>query len=77
MPMRSNIWIHNLVGESPWTVKVRQLILEVSGYSYGVLITGPSRTGKELIARDPHPRSASRQAVHPGQLRGPARRVVL
>jgi len=59
--MRSNISIHNVIGESPWTVKVRQRILQVAGYHYGVLITGPSGTGKELIARSIHthgPRAA-------------------
>ncbi len=52
--MRTSLGIHHLIGESPWTVKVRKRILQVAGYNYSVLISGPSGTGKELVARAIH-----------------------
>ena len=40
-----------LIGESPQIVQLRQKILRVAGTNSRVLISGPSGTGKELIAR--------------------------
>jgi len=51
----------HVVGRSAWTQALRQRILRVAQFSSSVLITGPSGTGKELIARAIHhhsPRSA-------------------
>jgi DNA-binding NtrC family response regulator len=46
--------VDHLIGESPWTQQIRERILQVSGYRYSVLVTGPSGTGKELVARAIH-----------------------
>ena len=43
-----------IVGISPWAHQVRQRIAQVAPYGSSVLITGPSGTGKELIARSIH-----------------------
>ena len=43
-----------LVGKSAWTQEVRSLISHVAEHQYSVLISGPSGTGKELIAREIH-----------------------
>jgi DNA-binding NtrC family response regulator len=51
----------HVVGRSAWTEALRQRIVQVAPFSSNVLITGPSGTGKELIARAIHqqsPRSA-------------------
>jgi DNA-binding NtrC family response regulator len=42
------------VGVSPWAKGVRAQILQVAPHCVNVLITGPSGTGKELIARAIH-----------------------
>jgi DNA-binding NtrC family response regulator len=52
-----------LVGRSEWMDHLRSVIHAVAPYSSSVLITGPSGTGKELIARAIHqfsPRAACR-----------------
>ncbi|MDG2384009.1 MAG: sigma 54-interacting transcriptional regulator [Pirellulaceae bacterium] len=52
-----------IIGESAWTKRTRRRILQVSNYSYPVLITGPIGSGRELIARAIHAHSP--RADHP------------
>jgi len=42
------------VGRSAWARKVREDIARVAGFSANVLVTGPTGTGKELVARAMH-----------------------
>jgi DNA-binding NtrC family response regulator len=44
----------HIVGESRWSYQLRQRIQQVAGYRSSVLITGPTGTGKELVARALH-----------------------
>lgn len=43
-----------IVGQSEWACGVRKRISQVANFRYNVLVTGPSGTGKELVARAVH-----------------------
>ena len=51
---RSSVALDQFIGGSDWTQRVRRRILQVANHRFGILITGPSGTGKELIARAVH-----------------------
>ena len=55
--MTTNISIDHIIGDAPSTEKIRKRIGQVAGYRYSVLVTGPSGTGKELVARAIHTHS--------------------
>jgi DNA-binding NtrC family response regulator len=55
--MHDHFALQRLVGESHWTERTRSRILQVSRYSYPVLISGPAGTGKQLVARAIHAHS--------------------
>ena len=46
--------VNSIVGVSPWAKGIREEILRVAVHSSSVLITGPTGTGKELMARAIH-----------------------
>ena len=52
--MPISVEFDQFVGNSSWIQQVQRRILQVSDYHSNVLITGPSGTGKELIARAIH-----------------------
>lgn len=45
---------NGIIGVSPWAVRIRAEIRKLAKYPSTVLITGPSGTGKELVARAIH-----------------------
>lgn len=51
----------NLIGSSPLMKRVYSLIEKVAPTSVSVLITGESGTGKDVVAREIHARSADRE----------------
>ena len=46
--------VDSIVGVSPWAQRIRAEILQIAPHGSNVLITGPSGTGKELIAQAIH-----------------------
>jgi len=59
--VESRYHFHHLIGKSPSMQKIYDLIERIGDSSDNVLITGPSGTGKELVARATH-YSGSRKA---------------
>lgn len=60
---RETVALQQFVGESDWTTMVRERIRQVAKHRYSVLVSGPSGTGKELIARAVH--TCSNRSNHP------------
>ena len=53
--------LDQFVGQSDWICSVRSQIKQMAGFNYNVLVSGPSGTGKECIARSIHQLSPRRQ----------------
>ena len=69
--------VNSIVGISPWVTQIREEILRVAAHWSSVLITGPTGTGKELIARAIHGhRARRRRPLYRRQLRRRQRRPV-
>ena len=54
MTQTNSVAVDQFIGESNWIGELRKRIGQIANYNYGVLITGPSGTGKELVARAIH-----------------------
>ncbi len=54
MPEAKYVVDRQFIGNSLWMDRLRKRIHQIANYNYGVLITGPSGTGKELVARAVH-----------------------
>ncbi len=61
--MSNEYALQQIVGHSAWTDQLRKQITQVAPYHYSVLITGPTGTGKELVARAVH--AISPRGEHP------------
>lgn len=59
--LSSRFQLQNIVGKSPAMDEVFSLMKKVTGFDSPVLITGPSGTGKELVAQAIHFNSARRE----------------
>src|SRR3546814_7743075 len=46
-----------IIGESPAVVEIRRLVRQVAPSSASVIVTGPSGSGKEMVARAIHAES--------------------
>lgn len=57
-PIGNPVTINEIIGVSPWARGIHSKILQVANHSANVLISGPSGTGKELIARATHEHGA-------------------
>lgn len=58
MTQVNGVAVDQFIGESQWIGELRKRIGQIANYNYGVLVTGPSGTGKELVARAIHGSSA-------------------
>ena len=55
--MYNHFVFQRLVGSSHWTERIRRRIVQISHFSYPVLIQGAAGAGKELLARAIHAHS--------------------
>ncbi|MEM8678202.1 MAG: sigma-54 dependent transcriptional regulator [Planctomycetota bacterium] len=52
--VRDESILDQFIGQSEWMSSVRSQLRQLAGFNYNVLISGPSGTGKECIARSIH-----------------------